>query len=146
MAGNNKAAIIGITESKVDNSISDSEVEIPSYCILQCDRNRNGGGVACYVRQDLCFNLRSTAVGDIEGIFFDILLPKTKPIFVGILYRPPTFISFLECFNKHLDDINLDNEILMLGDFKITLFHNGKENQENQALQNCIPSTSLVSQ
>ena len=30
MAGNNKAAIIGITESKVDNSISDSEVEIPS--------------------------------------------------------------------------------------------------------------------
>ena len=30
IAGNTKAAIIGITESKVDNSISDSEVEIPS--------------------------------------------------------------------------------------------------------------------
>ena len=34
----------------------------------------------------LCFNLRSTAMGDIEGIFFDILLPKAKPIFVGIIY------------------------------------------------------------
>ena len=56
IAGNTKAAIIGITESKVDNSISDSEVEIPGYCILRCDSNRNGGGVACYVRQYLCFN------------------------------------------------------------------------------------------
>ena len=54
IAGNIKAAIIGITESKVDNSISDSEVEIPGYCILRCDRKRNGGGVAYYVRQDLC--------------------------------------------------------------------------------------------
>ena len=116
IAGNTKAAIIGITESKVDNSISDSEVEIPGYCILRCDRSRNGGGVACYVRQDLCFNLRSTAMGDIEGIFFDILLPKTKPIFVGIIYWPPTCINFLEYFNKHLDNINLENEILLLGD------------------------------
>ena len=82
ITGNTKAAIIGITESKVGSSISDSEVEIPSHWILQWDRNRNGGGVACYIRQDLCFNLRSTAMGDIEEMFFDILLPKTKPIFV----------------------------------------------------------------
>ena len=34
IAGNIKAAIIGITKSKVDNSLSDSEVEISSYCIL----------------------------------------------------------------------------------------------------------------
>ena len=86
-------------------------------------------------------------MGDIEGIFFDILLPKTKPIFVGIFYRPPTCINLLECFNKHLDDINLENEIFLLGDFNINLFHNGKYIlKENQAMQNRIPSTSLVSQ
>ena len=51
------------------------------------------------MRQDLCFNLRSTTMGDIEGIFFDILLPKTKPISVGIIYRPPNSINFLKCFN-----------------------------------------------
>ena len=60
-------------------------------------------------------------MGDIEGIFFDILLPKTKPIFVGIIYRPATSINFLECFNKHLDDINLDNEIFLLGDIDFYL-------------------------
>ena len=80
-------------------------------------------------------------MGDIEGIFLDILLSKTKPIFVGIIYRPPTCISFLECFNKYLDDINLDNEIFLLGDFNINLFHNGKYIlKENQAMQNHIPS------
>ena len=47
ITGNTKAAIIGTTESKVDNSISDSKVEIPGYCILRYDRNRNQeGGVA----------------------------------------------------------------------------------------------------
>ena len=86
-------------------------------------------------------------MGDIKEIFFDILLPKTKAIFIGIIYRPPTCINFLECFNKHLDDINLDNEIFLLGDFNINLFHNGKYLlKENKAMQNGIPRTSLVSQ
>ena len=86
-------------------------------------------------------------MGDIEGIFFDILLPKTKPIFVRIIYRSPTSINSLECFNKHLDDINLDNEIFLLGDFNINLLHNGKYIlKENQAMQNRMPSASLVSQ
>ena len=86
-------------------------------------------------------------MGDIEGIFFDISLPKRKPIFVGIIYRPPNSINFLECFNKHQDDINLNNEIFWLGDFNVNLLHNGKYIlKENQAMENRIPSTSLVSQ
>ena len=86
-------------------------------------------------------------MGYIEDIFLDILLPKTKPIFVGITYRPPNSIHFLDCFNKHLDDINLDNEIILLGDLDINLLHNDKYIlKENQAMQNQIPSTSLVSQ
>ena len=34
------AAAIGITESKLDNCILDSEIEIDNYQILHCDRNR----------------------------------------------------------------------------------------------------------
>ena len=73
IAGNTEAAIIGIAEPKVGNPISDSEVEIPGYFILRYDQSRNDGRVSCYVRQDLCFNSRSTAARDIEGISFDIL-------------------------------------------------------------------------
>ena len=75
----------------------------------------------------------------------DILLPKTKPIFEWINYRPPNDISFLECFDKHLDDIN--NEMFLLGDFSINLLHNGKcILKENQSIQKRIPIASLVNQ
>ena len=39
----------------------------------------------------------------------------------------------MECFDRHLNDINLDNKIFLLGDFNINFFHNDnyilKENQ-----------------
>ena len=56
VVGHTKPAILGITESKLDSSVSDQEVNISGYSILRSDRNRYGGGVACYVRADLCFN------------------------------------------------------------------------------------------
>ena len=52
ITGNIKAAVIGVAESKVGNSIYDSEVEIPGYCMLRCVKNRNREGTACYVRQN----------------------------------------------------------------------------------------------
>ena len=54
VVGDTKPAILGITESKLDSSVSDQEVDI-SYSILRNDRNRYGGDVACYVRADPCF-------------------------------------------------------------------------------------------
>ena len=41
------AAVIGITESKLDDSVLNNEINIPGYDVLRCDRNRSGGGVAC---------------------------------------------------------------------------------------------------
>ena len=71
------AAVIGITESKLDKSVLDSEINIDGYEVLRCDRNRNGGGVACYIREDIGFDVKSCLSNDIEHIFFDVLLPKT---------------------------------------------------------------------
>ena len=80
IANKTKAAITGITESKLDHTVPNSEVNFPGCNILRCDRNRNGGGVACYIRKDLCFNTRTLHCKEIENLVFDILLPKSKPI------------------------------------------------------------------
>ena len=80
-------AITGITESKLDHTVLDSEVNFPRYEILQWDRNRNSSGVACYIRKDLCFNTRTLYCKEIENLVFDILLPKSKPIVIGVFYR-----------------------------------------------------------
>ena len=53
------AAVIGISESKLDDSVSTSEIQIDEYDLLRCDRNRHGGGVACYIRNDLSCNVKS---------------------------------------------------------------------------------------
>ena len=95
------AAVIGISESKLDNFIFDSKIEIDGYNILRFDRKRHGGGVASYVRNDLSFTKRNYFPHDIEIIFMEIFLPKTKPMTVGMVYRPPSQISFLETMNEH---------------------------------------------
>ena len=41
-----KPAVLGITESKPDSSVTNSEVNINGYSNIRNDRNRNGGGVA----------------------------------------------------------------------------------------------------
>ena len=122
-----KPAILGITESKLDSSVSDQEVNISGYSILRSDRKRNGGGVACYIRADLYFNRRNVISNTIEHVFFDLLIPKVKPISIGIFYRPPNANTFLETFQNDLNLIDFKKfEVYFLGDFNINLLLNNK--------------------
>ena len=55
-----------------------------------------------------------------EG-FFDILLPNSKPILVGIIYRPPDqsgFLGKLTEANKNTEKFD-EQEVYILGDFNI---------------------------
>ena len=94
IAEKTRATVIGITESKLDGSVLDREINIDGYELVRSDRNRHGGGVACYIRNDISFSVRGDFSSEIENIFLDILLPKTKPILIGILYRPPDQSKF----------------------------------------------------
>ena len=133
IVGRTKPAVLGIIESKLDSSNPDQEVKISGYSILRNDRNRNGGGVACYIRADLCFN-RNVFSSSIEYVFFDLLIPKVKPISIGIFYRPPNINTFLETFLNDLKLIDFTkSEVYFLGDFNINLLQKNtfvlKENQ-----------------
>ena len=90
------AAVISISETKSDNTVYDSEVAIDVYNIARSDRNKKGRGAACYIRINICFNLKTCLSNNIENIFIDLLFPKTKPITVGVIYKPPDQTRFLE--------------------------------------------------
>ena len=62
-ARSSNAAIIGIMGTKVDKTVYDSEVTVDGYNIVQNGRNRNSGGVACCIRNNICFN-RKTCISD----------------------------------------------------------------------------------
>ena len=123
IAKSTNAAVIGICESKLDASVLDLEINIDNYKILRCDRNRQGGGVACYVRNDLSYNTLSVFPREAKNIFFEILLPNSNPITVETIYRPPNQRNFLKILNDNMNKIDSVNyEIYILGDFNINLY------------------------
>ena len=128
IARKTRATVIGITESKLDGSVLDGEINIDGYELIRSDRNRHGGGVACYIRSDISFNVRGDFSSEIENIFFDILLPKTKPILIGILYRPPEQSKFLDNLSTSISQTFGFNEqeVYILGDLNINLINSQK--------------------
>ena len=69
IAKSTNAAIIGICESKCDGVVLEQEINIDNYKILHCDRIRQGG-VACYIRNDLSYNILSILPCEIENILY----------------------------------------------------------------------------
>ena len=51
--------LLAINESKLDDKINDGSVSLNGYEILRKDRNRNGGGVALYLRTSINYVNRS---------------------------------------------------------------------------------------
>ena len=61
------------------------------YAQKTIDRERSGGGVCMYIRSDLAFNPRPELSTDqLETLWIEIILPKTKPVLVCVCYRPLT--------------------------------------------------------
>ena len=72
--------------------ITDHQVCLKGYDIIRLDRNRNGGGVAIYIRTSSNYIKRSDLLPDnIEAICIDIQKCKSKPFSVIACYRPPNF-------------------------------------------------------
>ena len=118
---------IWISESKLEETILQSGIQISNYELLRCDRNRNGGGVACYIRSDIGSLQKRFFPREIKYIFVEILLPKTKPLIIGIIYRPPNQSNFLEIINTNFEKLDTDTkESYILGDFNINMHQNNK--------------------
>ena len=59
IANSSNADVIGISESKLEESVPQSEIQINNYDLLLRDRNRNEEGVAWYVRSENTFLKKS---------------------------------------------------------------------------------------
>ena len=114
-------------QPKVGKSIFQSKIQIDNYDLLGCDRNRNGGGFTRYIRSDIGFVQKDFFPHIFENIFFEILLPKTTPITVGIMYRPRSQTNFPGIWNMTIEKVDLDKkDVYTLGNFSINMYHNNK--------------------
>ena len=107
IAKKSKATVLGITEIKLVGTIFDAELYIEGYSIVRCDRDRRVGGVAGYIKNDICFSTKNVLSKKLEVIFVDFLLPKTKPTSVAVVYRPPKDTNFLQLFAEILNSLDI---------------------------------------
>ena len=106
-----KASIIGVSETKLDETILSSELEVDGYDLVRLDQSRRSGGVACYIKSWIAYSYEDSFCSNTESIFLDIFfLPKSKPILLGILYRPPDKSDFVKHIHVFIEIGVLDKQ------------------------------------
>ena len=84
--------ILVIVETKLDITFPTSQFLLDGFSKpYRLDRNRNGGGILIYVREDIPSKLllKHNFPDDIDGIFIEINLRKIKWLLFGT-YHPPS--------------------------------------------------------
>ena len=118
----NNIDILVITETKLDETFPISQFVIDGYKEpYRLDRNRKGGGILIYVREDIPSKklIKHTFPSDIEGIFVEINLRKTKWLLFGS-YHPPSQKDeyYFQSVGRGLDIYNeFYEKFLLIGDF-----------------------------
>ncbi len=77
--------VIALCETWLDNSIKDQEMTIEGYFLVRRDRNRHGGGIAAYLREDVPFTIHSSH-SSLELLLLNLKL-ASGTLVCGIFYR-----------------------------------------------------------
>ena len=105
------------------------ELKIERYNLVRSDRSRRVGGVASFVKNSISCNRKPNFCINTESIFIEIFLAKSKPVLIGILYRPPDKYDFVNCLERTFSDTNVfeSQECYLLSEIVINLQSKDKE-------------------
>ena len=114
-----------------------AEVQIPGYVFVGKPRTiGQGGGIGLYISESVPFRRRiDLKVNDIECIWIEILLPKSKGFCIGVIYRPPDSSQYLpgnfnEAFESMLSTVVSENkEFILTGDMSCNYLERSNHRQ-----------------
>ena len=134
--------ILAINETRLDDTIGNNEVGIPGYVLERNDRNRNGGGVALYVRNVIQYERDNTLhlhELDLEWLCIKVNKPKTKPFLMATWYRPPSSnINVMDEFERLLEKLESQQiEINIIGDINCNVSANPPDHNTSRLLTIC---------
>lgn len=127
--------VLGFSETFLNSTIPDAEVELPGYVLHRKDRvGKTGGGLAVYVADHLVVVRRKDLeVDTMETLWLEVKPKGSKSFLVCNVYRPPNICldQWMSSFETALEKVNVDeNEIMIMGDLNVDL--NVKNTKSNQ--------------
>ena len=74
--------VLALSETWLDTSVIDSEINLPDYCLFRCDRSRSGGGVAVYCDDHLSCSVLTcgASVSGVESLWVSIDSKLSIPV------------------------------------------------------------------
>ena len=81
MLHDNDIDVIGLCETRLDETVTDSDVSIAGYKIFRNDRDLNGGGVAIYVKESFPEPSVKLKSDSLELLVLELAPKNTKSFF-----------------------------------------------------------------
>ena len=145
--------ILGISESRLNNNISDDSIGIPGYNVFRRDAvEPRDTGLAVYVNhnlQDSIHRRLDLETSYVECIWLELKHCEKNTLLLGILYRnPASTLCWYDDFVNMMDNVNATGKnVLLLGDFNIDLFKHNNAWSSTTALfglVQLVPSATRV--
>lgn len=129
--------IFTISETWLNASTTDMEINIPGYVLFRQDRGerKSGGGVAVYVKDiykaSVIKDTSSVSESFFQQLWLKVQCKKFKSFLLCTVYRPPnTPISFLEDLSTSFVDSLLPGlDVILLGDLNCNLLGDCRDGQ-----------------
>ena len=126
MACENGPDVLGICETFLNDDISCNQLTVNGFDHIRKDRSvtqdKSGGGLILYFRNNInCKHRPEFEISNIETIWAEITLPKSKPFLICTAYRPPNATaSWIDHLEEELSATQTSGfEIILMGDINI---------------------------
>lgn len=114
--------VVAVTETWLNDNITNNMLSIPGYIFLRNDRLARGGGVGIYLKHHLKYTQIQTN-NEIEQLWIQIVYNNNK-ICIGSIYRSPSmsYNDFIDVFESSVAELLPEcDQIICMGDFNIDL-------------------------
>ena len=136
--------VIGISESKEQESGFLTNVNLCGYVLHSQYSNTAAGGVVLYVKDNLDYLIRddlSIREDEFETLWIDIKNSKSQNILCGCAYRYPNtdVKKFNDYVNQTMQKISKENKLVFLmGDFNVNLLNYESHGEKNEFINTMV--------
>ena len=116
--------ILGLSETFLTDNVKDKNLQISDFVLERKDRmsGKKGGGLLVYISKNVPYLRRLDIESkEIESLWIQVNLPRTKPFLVIFVYRPPNVKQeWIKLFESQFDKLDCTiQELYILGDMNI---------------------------